>query len=179
MKEMKFFNIKRKQTEVSLAPVTYREIKEILSDDSNFGISVSEADVNNLRKGFDNDFIVGYIARNPENESDKWFVWYEFAEANYELEEKTKDLTFSEALDYIKQGKRVARRGWNGRNMFIFLVPGSTFKVNRPPLLGIYEEGTEVSYHAHIDMKTAQGDIVPWLASQTDLLAEDWEVVEK
>jgi hypothetical protein len=56
-------------------------------------------------------------------------------------------------------------------------VPGSTFKVNRPPLLGIYEDGTEINYHAHIDMKTAQGDIVPWLASQTDMLAEDWEVL--
>lgn len=77
----------------------------------------------------------------------------------------------------LKQGKRFARAGWNGKGMFIFLVPGSTFKVNRPPLLGIYEEGTEVNYHAHIDMKTATGEVVPWLASQTDMLAEDWTEV--
>lgn len=61
--------------------------------------------------------------------------------------------------------------------MFVFLVPGSVFKVNRPPLLGIYSEGTEIEYHAHIDMRTAQGQVVPWLASQTDVLAEDWEIV--
>jgi len=86
--------------------------------------------------------------------------------------------TFGWALDKIKEGARVTRRGWNGTGLFIFLVPGSKFKVNRPPLLGIYEEGTEIEYHAHIDMKTAQGYIVPWLASQTDILATDWVEVE-
>ena len=86
-------------------------------------------------------------------------------------------MNFGEALDMIKAGRRVARKGWNGKGMFIFLVPGSTFKVNRPPLLGIYPEGTEINYHAHIDMKTADNQIVPWFASQTDILAEDWEVV--
>ena len=82
---------------------------------------------------------------------------------------------FSTALSLVKKGKRVARRGWNGKEMFIFLVPGSTFKVNRPPLMGIYPEGTEINYSPHIDMRTADGEIVPWLASQTDLLSEDWE----
>ena len=81
---------------------------------------------------------------------------------------------FGWALTLIKMGKRVMRKDWNGKDMFIFLVPDSTFKVNRPPLLGIYPEGTEINYHAHIDMKTADGMVVPWLASQTDILAEDW-----
>ena len=85
---------------------------------------------------------------------------------------------FSTALVYLKSGYKVAREGWNGKGMFIFLVPGSTFKVNRPPLLGIYPEGTEINYHAHVDMKTADNKVVPWLASQTDLLAEDWMIVE-
>jgi hypothetical protein len=84
---------------------------------------------------------------------------------------------FGVALDAVKAGFRAARVGWNGKGMFIFLVPGSTFTVNRPPLLGIYPEGTRVNYHAHIDMKTADGTVVPWLASQTDLLAEDWMIL--
>ncbi len=87
-------------------------------------------------------------------------------------------MTFSKALKKIKAGRKVAREGWNGKNMFLFLVPGSTFKVNRPPLLGIYEEGTEVNYQPHIDMKTADETVVPWLASQSDLLADDWEVID-
>jgi hypothetical protein len=86
-------------------------------------------------------------------------------------------LSFSEALELLKDGKLVCRKGWNGTGMFLFLVPGSTFAVNRPPLLGIYAEGRMINYHPHIDMKTADGQIVPWLASQTDLLANDWEEV--
>ena len=85
---------------------------------------------------------------------------------------------FGEAIELLKQGKKVARSGWNGKGMFVFLVPGSVFKVNRAPLLGIYPEGTEITYHAHIDMKTADNQIVPWLASQTDVLAEDWVVLD-
>lgn len=85
---------------------------------------------------------------------------------------------FSSALEDIKDGRKVARKGWNGKGMFVFLVPGSTFTVNRPPLLGIYPEGTQINYHAHIDMRTNDGKIVPWLASQADLLADDWELVD-
>jgi hypothetical protein len=92
---------------------------------------------------------------------------------------------FEFALTAMKDGKKVYRKGWNGNQlsdkkleprMFIFLVSGSTFKVNREPLLSVYPEGTEIKYHAHIDMKTADGMVVPWLASQTDILANDWEL---
>ena len=86
-------------------------------------------------------------------------------------------LSFGHAIVALKAGQKVARAGWNGKGMFLFLVPGSTFKVNKAPLLGIYEEGTEIQYHAHIDMKTAQGYVVPWLASQADMLADDWTIV--
>ena len=86
-------------------------------------------------------------------------------------------MNFGDALAQIKTGHRVGREGWNGKGMFLFLVPGSTFAVNRPPLLGIYPEGTSIDYRSHIDMKTAQGDVVPWVASQTDLLADDWATV--
>ena len=87
-------------------------------------------------------------------------------------------MDFGQALVAIKAGQKVAREGWNGRGMFVFLVPGSVFKVSRPPLLGIYPEGTEITYCPHIDMKTADGKVVPWLASQTDVLSEDWQVLE-
>ena len=86
-------------------------------------------------------------------------------------------MDFSKALEYVKKGGKAARAGWNGKGMFVFLVPGSTFSVDRPPLLGIYPKGTVIGYHPHIDMRTADGSIVPWLASQTDLLADDWVVV--
>ena len=96
----------------------------------------------------------------------------------FEALNKPKDgLNFGDAIEALKAGKKVSRSGWNGNGMFLFLVAGSTFKVNLPPLLGIYPEGTVIDYCPHIDMKTADGKIVPWLASQTDVLAEDWGII--
>lgn len=87
-------------------------------------------------------------------------------------------MNFSQALTGIKRGLCAAREGWNGKGMFIYLVPGSRFAVNRPPLNELYEEGTEVSYVGHIDMRTADGSHVPWVASHTDLLYDDWVLIE-
>lgn len=86
---------------------------------------------------------------------------------------------FGEVLDALHNGQRAAREGWNGKGMFIFLVPGSRFTVNRPPLLGVYPAGTVIDYRPHIDMKAADGTVVPWLASQTDILADDWVVLPR
>lgn len=87
-------------------------------------------------------------------------------------------MNFGQALENIKDGKRVAREGWNGRGMFVFLVPGSVFKVNRPPLLGIYPEGAEINYRPHIDIKNVDGSIATWVPSITDLMADDWVLAE-
>lgn len=86
-------------------------------------------------------------------------------------------LDFGAAVLALKAGQKVAREGWNGRGMFVFLVPGSVFKVNRPPLLGIYPEGTEITYRPHINIKNVDGTIATWVPSITDLMAEDWQVV--
>jgi hypothetical protein len=85
-------------------------------------------------------------------------------------------MDFGEALAALRSGETLARAGWHGQGMFVYLVPGSTFQVNRAPLLGIYPEGTQISYLPHIDMRTADGSCVPWPASQTDILATDWEL---
>lgn len=92
--------------------------------------------------------------------------------------ESTFKLSFGTALEILKGGGAVARQGWNGKNMWLFLVPGSRFAVEEGrPLAAFLSVGTQMSYNPHIDMKTATGEIVPWLASQTDVLAEDWSVV--
>ena len=85
-------------------------------------------------------------------------------------------MNFSDALKRIKLGERLFRKGWNGQNQFIFMVPGSTFEVNRKPLLGIYPRGKQINYLPHIDIVTVNGSVVPWLASQGDIFAEDWAV---
>ena len=81
------------------------------------------------------------------------------------------------AVKQLRNGMRVGRTGWNGKGMFLYLVPGSQFAVNRAPLLGFYPLGAEVVYREHVDMKTANGECVPWVCSQSDLLATDWDLV--
>jgi hypothetical protein len=83
---------------------------------------------------------------------------------------------FSKALELVKEGKRVGRAEWKNAKA-IFLVPGSTFSVNRPPLLGILPEGTEVNYRPHIDMIGADDSVGTWAPSMVDVLAEDWQEI--
>lgn len=85
---------------------------------------------------------------------------------------------FGYAIAHIKSGCKLSRKNWNGKDMFIFLVGGSTFEVNRAPLNKFYPEGTMVRYQPHIDMKTVDDTVVPWLASQSDLLASDWFIAD-
>jgi hypothetical protein len=68
------------------------------------------------------------------------------------------------ALEAMESGSRVARAGWNGRGMYLYLVEGASTPA-------------EVFVEPFVMMKTAQGGHVPWLCSQADLLARDWEVV--
>lgn len=88
---------------------------------------------------------------------------------------------FGEALKELKAGKAVARAGWNGKGMFLTLQNGSTVDGNmmrNEPAKNYYGDNI-VKVQAHIDMKAADGTyVVGWLASQTDMLAEDWDVVE-
>lgn len=81
-------------------------------------------------------------------------------------------MDFSEALKTLKAGNRVSRAGWNGRGMWVTLV-------------GRYEWGfvvdkvmnpTKAEPLPWIMMRTANNEMVPWLASQTDILAEDWRM---
>lgn len=86
-------------------------------------------------------------------------------------------MDFGGALKVLKSGMKVARVGWNGKGMFVFLVDGSSFTVSRPPLLGIYPEGTVINYNPHLDIKNVDGSVSTWVPSINDCLAEDWEVV--
>lgn len=121
----------------------------------------------------ENPEIDGFLVLYPDGYR-SWCPKPQFEQANRLVNK----MTFGHAIEAMKIGAKVAREEWGEKNAFVFLVPGSEFKVNRAPLLGIYPEGTEIKYHSHIDMKTTQGYIVPWLASQADMLAEDWSIVE-
>ena len=94
-------------------------------------------------------------------------------------EDKT-GMTFGEALVALKRGECVARKGWNGKGMFLTLQPGSTVDGDTMRNTGAkdYYTGCKCNIAPHIDMKAADNTyVVGWLASQTDMLAEDWMVV--
>lgn len=83
-----------------------------------------------------------------------------------------------QAVAAMNDGHKVGRHGWNDPEKFAFLVGGSTFDVSRPPLLGIYPEGTTIKYKQHIDVRTAGNIVSVWQANQDDVLANDWYIVE-
>lgn len=92
-------------------------------------------------------------------------------------------MDFGKALEALKAGKKVCRSGWNGKGMFLYLTTGSevTYSKLKPETQKalIAHPTTNVKINGHIDMKAADGSIVVgWLASQTDMLSDDWEVVE-
>lgn len=91
--------------------------------------------------------------------------------------EKNDEFYFGVAIQMLKKGKKVARKGWNGKGMFLYYVPAGNYKPCTKVAKTIVNEDGLVEYGAYIAMKTAQGNVVPWLASQTDVLAEDWVVV--
>ncbi|WP_218569272.1 DUF2829 domain-containing protein [Pseudomonas sp. F(2018)] len=89
-------------------------------------------------------------------------------------------LDFGQAVYALKQGHKVARAGWNGTGMWLVLDPGSVVSEARPG--SVYDKagitGT-FTINGHIDMRTATGEMQPgWLASQTDMLATDWAIVD-
>jgi len=83
-------------------------------------------------------------------------------------------MDFGSALSALKAGRRVTRAGWNGKGMWLYLVPANSYPAQTDAAKA--EFGEMVPYRAYIAMKTAQGDVVPWLASQSDVLDEDWEI---
>lgn len=92
-------------------------------------------------------------------------------------------LDFGGAIKALKDGKKVTRNGWNGKGMFLWLKPATNIKAEwcKDPMLKELAEqnGGEIPALGTICMKTADNKILTgWLASQTDMLSEDWVVID-
>lgn len=89
-------------------------------------------------------------------------------------------MDFSEALQEVKKGARVQRQGWNGKGMWICFSPG--FSKLHPDMIWSdaisnwvrKNEPSGGHFRSYIMMKTADDEFVPWVANQSDLLADDW-----
>lgn len=96
-------------------------------------------------------------------------------------------MNFGKAIEALKEGKKVARDGWNDKRMFLYMTTGSVVHLDKLKpetanyLRSVYEDKgmDEIEICPHIDMKTADNKVViGWLASQTDMLSDDWMIVE-
>lgn len=89
-------------------------------------------------------------------------------------------MDFSFALVGLKDGARMARSGWNGAGMFVVLQAGYPdgipINANTAEATGI-DQGTVCAFRPYLMMRTVDGSFVPWVASQTDILADDWGTV--
>ena len=108
---------------------------------------------------------VGYISWSPKAQFDNAY-------------RPTDGITFGMAIEALKLGERVARAGWNGKGMFLYLIKGSELQSGLK--YGFGEYMGEPEFVSTICMKTADNKLVAgWLASQTDMLADDWQIVSE
>jgi hypothetical protein len=136
--------------------------------------------------GDDEGFLVEYLDGGKAN-TDLYagYVSWSPAEVFHNAYGPTDGMTFGLALEALKQGKRVARAGWNGKNMWLSLsgplegrpIPAQAFwSANNMNFA--FDNGGKANVLPAITMKTADGSILMgWLASQTDMLASDWSIV--
>jgi len=98
------------------------------------------------------------------------------------------NLNFGQAIEALKQGKKVAREGWNGKKMYLFMQIGNTVSKDFIPNFKSLPESVkehlvtldkDVVFNVSITMFTAAQEMQPgWLASQSDILSEDWVILE-
>jgi hypothetical protein len=84
---------------------------------------------------------------------------------------------FDLAIKALKKGHKVTREGWNGKDMFLFFVPERVSRAYDSPLNTMVESGAMVKRRAYIAMKTVNGEVVPWVPSQSDIVEKDWKIV--
>ncbi len=126
------------------------------------GTKVISAEPKTNPKGLDGYKVVyedGYESWSPKDVFEKAY-------------KESGNLSFGDAIYFLKNGKKIARSGWNGKGIFIELqVPDKSSKMTHPYIF-IDTTGLETTN------EKAPKSRVPWLASQTDMLSEDWCILE-
>ena len=134
--------------------------------------------------GADAGFLVEYLDGGAPNlEGYAGYVSWSPKEVFERAYRPVDGLTFGLAIEAMKQGKKVARAGWNGKGMWLILVPGQQqvqLREGTPYAVALATDSCEIL--PHIDMWTVNASgrraMLPgWLASQSDMLADDWEII--
>ena len=87
-------------------------------------------------------------------------------------------LTFGEAVEAVKLGKKIAREGWNGKGMFVYYVPANKYPFSTEIGKELADDEGKVYYNSYLAIKNVNGTVSTWVPSINDVLAEDWLIVE-
>jgi len=116
-----------------------------------------------LKEGYKVKYSDNYISWSPKDT---------FEEAYRAID----SLTFGLAIEALKKGMKVARKGWNGKGMFVYYIPANSY----PSLTDVAKKefGDFTAYNPYLAIKTVSGNVSTWVPSVNDCLAEDWTIVE-
>lgn len=128
----------------------------------------------------DDGYLVEYLDGGKSNHPDhagyiSWSPKDVFERAYCEVGQA--GLSFGDALKALKAGQRVARTGWNGKGMFVYLVPPARYPARTSTAKAHFGECAIVPYNAYMAIKNVNETVSTWVPSVNDCLAEDWEVL--
>ena len=151
------------------------------------GTPMNRADYNALRgwtmpineNPADEGYLVEYLDGGTPNHPDfagyiSWSPKKQFEDAYHPCNATT----FGLAIEALKKGKRVARAGWNGKGMFVYLVPANSYPAQTGAAKAHFGDGAMVPYNAYMAIKNVDETVSTWVPSVNDCLAEDWVIVE-
>ena len=135
---------------------------------------VCPADENPEDEGFLVEYVDGGKANHPAHAG---YISWSPKDVFERAYRPSSGLTFGDALQALKAGKRVARVGWNGKGMFVYYAPASTYQARTAAAIEYFGENAYVPYAPYLALKGVDEQVSPWVPSINDVLAEDWVVL--
>lgn len=129
--------------------------------------------------GDDEGFLVEYVDGGKANHPDfAGYISWSPKDVFERAYQPTSGMDFGMALNAIKAGKRIARSGWNGKGMFVYLVPASAYPAQTGAAKAHFGDDALVPYNAYMAIKNVNDTVSTWVPSVNDCLATDWYIVE-
>lgn len=128
--------------------------------------------------GADAGYLVEYLDGGKPNVPGRTgYISWSPAEQFEAAYRETNGMPFGHAVEALKKGFRLSRKGWNGKGLFIYLVPANSYPVQTPAAKSYFGADSMVPYNAYIAIKGADEMVSTWAPSIGDVLADDWEIV--
>jgi len=129
--------------------------------------------------GADAGYLVEYLdGGKPNTEHYAGYVSWSPAEQFEKAYRPMNKLNFGDALHLLQRGYSVARSGWNGKGMFVYLVPAASYPARTGAAKQHFGESAMVPYNAYFAIKNANETVSTWVPSVNDCLADDWHLVD-